>query len=47
MTISDDNKDVYIKYYCDLDIYPTDLNIYRGHLLNMTNLPTKYNDCHS
>jgi len=28
-----------IKYYCDL--WPSDLNIYRGHLLTMTNLPTK------
>jgi len=36
-----------IKCYCDLDIGPTDLKMYKGHLLNMTNLRTKYNDCHS
>jgi len=24
-----------------------DLKMYRGHLLSMTNLPTKYHDCHS
>jgi len=24
-----------------------DLKLYRGHLLSMTNLPTKYHDCHS
>ena len=24
-----------------------DLKIYRGHLLTMTNLHTKYHDCHS
>jgi len=35
-----------IKCYCDLDLWPSDLNIYRGHLLSMTNLPTKYHDCH-
>ena len=36
-----------IKWYCDLDLWPSDLKIYRGHLLNMTNLPTMYHDCHS
>jgi len=30
-----------IKWYCDLDLWPCDLNIYRGHLLTMTNLSTK------
>jgi len=36
-----------IKYHCDLDLWPSDLKMYRGHLLSMTNLPTKYHDCHS
>jgi len=36
-----------IKCYGDLDIWPIDLKIYRGHLLSMANLPTKYHDCHS
>jgi len=36
-----------INCYCDLDSWPTYLNIYRGHLLTMTNLHTKFNDCHS
>jgi len=36
-----------IKCACDLDLWPTDLKICRGHLLTMTNLPTKYHDCHS
>jgi len=36
-----------IKWYCDLDLWPSDLKIYRGHLLTMTNLPTKYHDCDS
>jgi len=36
-----------IKWYCDLDLWPNDLKICRGHLLTMTNLPTKYHDCHS
>ena len=35
-----------IKCYCDLDLWPTDLKMYRGHLLTMTNLSTKYHDCH-
>ena len=30
-----------IKCYCDLDIWFTDLKMYRGHLLSMTNLPYK------
>jgi len=30
-----------IKYYCDLDLWPSDLKIYRGHPLTMTNLSTK------
>ena len=34
-----------IKCYCDL--WPNDLKIYRCHLLSMTNLSTKYHDCHS
>ena len=33
--------------YCDLDLWPSDLKIYMGHLMTMTNLPTKYHDCHS
>jgi len=36
-----------IKWYCDLDLWPSDLKFFRGHLLTMTNLPTKYHDCHS
>ena len=36
-----------IKWYCDLDLWPCDLNICKGHLLSMTNLPTMYHDCHS
>jgi len=36
-----------IKCYCDLDLWHSDLKMYRGHLLTMTNLPTKYHDCHS
>jgi len=36
-----------IKCFCDLDLCPSDLKIYRGHLLTMSNLPTKYHDCHS
>ena len=36
-----------IKWYCDLDLWSSDLKIYRGHLLTMTNLPTKCHDCHS
>jgi len=35
-----------IKCYCDLDLWPSDLKVYRGHLLTMTNLPTNYHDCH-
>jgi len=30
-----------INYYCDLDLLPSNLKIYRGHLLTITNLPTK------
>jgi len=33
---------VCIKWYCDLDFWPSDLKIYRGHLLTMTNLHAKY-----
>ena len=29
-----------IKCYCDLDLWPSDLKMYRGHLQTMTNLPT-------
>ena len=29
----------------DLDLLPTDLKRNRRHLLTMTNLPTKYEDC--
>ena len=29
-----------IKCYCDLDLWPSDLKIYKGYLLTMTNLPT-------
>jgi len=36
-----------IKCYCDFDLWPTNLKMYRVHLLTMTNLPTKYHDCHS
>ena len=36
-----------IKCYCDLDLWPSNLKIYRGHLLSITNLLTKYHDCHS
>ena len=31
-----------IKCYCDLDLGPSDLQIYWGHLLTMTNLPSQY-----
>jgi hypothetical protein len=30
-----------------LDLWPSDLKINRGHLLIMTNLHTKYEDCGS
>jgi len=36
-----------IKCYCNLDIWSSDLKMYRGHLLSMTNLPTKYDGCQS
>jgi len=36
-----------IKWYCDLDLWPSDLKMYRGYLLTMTNLSTKNHDCHS
>jgi len=36
-----------IKWYCNLDLWPSNLKIYGCHLLTMTNLPTKYHDCHS
>jgi len=36
-----------IKCYCDLDLWHSDLKMYRGHLLRMADLPTKYHDCHS
>jgi len=36
-----------IKWYCDLDLWPIDLRIYRGHQLTINHLPTKYHDCHS
>ena len=36
-----------IKCFCDLDLWPSYLTTSRGHLLTMTNLPTKYYDCHS
>ena len=36
-----------IKCYCDFDIWPSDVKIYRGHLLTMTNFLIKKNDCHS
>ena len=36
-----------IKCYCDLDLKSSDPKICRAHLLSMTNLPTKKNDCHS
>jgi hypothetical protein len=32
---------------CDVDLWPSDLKINRGHLLNMTNLHAKYEDCGS
>ena len=35
-----------IKLYCDLDLWPGDLKIFRGHLLAMTYLSTKHDDCH-
>ena len=37
----------YIKCYCYLDLWHSDLKSYGGHLLIMTNLPNKYHDCHS
>jgi hypothetical protein len=30
---------------CDLDLWPGDLKIIRGHLLIMTSLHAKYEDC--
>ena len=36
-----------IKCYCDLDLWPSDLKMYRGQLMSMTNLHTLYHDCHS
>jgi len=36
-----------MKCFCDLDLWPSDFSIYRGHLLTMSNLPTKYHGCHS
>jgi hypothetical protein len=30
---------------CDLDLWPSDLKINRGHLQIMTNLHAKYEDC--
>jgi len=36
-----------IKWYCDLDLWLSDLRIDRVHLLTTTNLLTKYHDCHS
>jgi len=39
--------DFCIKWYYDLDLWPSDLKMYSGHLLTMTNLPTKYHDCFS
>jgi hypothetical protein len=32
---------------CDLDLWPSDLNINRGHLIVMINLHAKYEDCES
>jgi hypothetical protein len=32
---------------CDLDLWPSDLKINRGHFLVMTNLHAKYEDCGS
>jgi hypothetical protein len=32
---------------CDFDLWPSDLKINRGHLLIMTNLHVKYEDCGS
>jgi len=36
-----------IKCFCDLDIWHIELIMYRGHLLSITNLFTKYHDYHS
>jgi len=37
----------HIKCYCDLDLWPSNLKICMGHLMSMTNLSTKYHECHS
>jgi len=33
--------------FCDFELWPSDLKMYSGHLLSMTNLPNKYHHCHS
>ena len=35
-----------IKCHNDLVLWPSDIKLYKGHLLSMTNPPTKYHDCH-